>query len=134
MSYMSLTAQVSPASGPVAAPGIGASMSCGMKAERAWEDCGMEARNSVLLLGQIPVENLRAVPGDDAVVPENGFERALDMGDAVRHAGQVGMHGDRHDLRPLGGFRVEASELIERPAIHHVGGMMLQRHHDDVVD
>ena len=34
MSYMSLTTAVSPASGPVAAPWIGAAMSCGTKAER----------------------------------------------------------------------------------------------------
>src|SRR6266568_4553821 len=43
MSYMSLTAQVSPASGPVAAPAMGATRSCGTKAEREWEESGIIA-------------------------------------------------------------------------------------------
>src|SRR5713101_2730578 len=49
MSYMSLTAQVRPASGPVPAPETGASRSCGTKAERGWEESGIIAPELALL-------------------------------------------------------------------------------------
>src|ERR1700738_2788244 len=41
-------------------------------------------------LGEIPVENSGAVPGDDTVATEDFFERAPHMGNPVRHAGEAG--------------------------------------------
>src|SRR2546423_1102106 len=87
MSYMSLTATVRPASGPVAAPATGAATSCGTKADRA-----LDIRLTRIQLRwraglrEIPVENPGAVPGDHAVTGKNFFERAADMGDPVRYA------------------------------------------------
>src|SRR6266700_3031383 len=43
------------------------------------------------------------------------------------------MHGDSHKLWALGGLRIEAFKLIHDAPIHFVGGMVLQRHHHDVM-
>ena len=67
-------------------------------------------------------------------MPENFLERAGDMRDAVRYSRQIRMHGNRHDLCALRGFRVEAAELIERARVHHVGWMVLQCHQHDIVN
>src|SRR5260370_6614863 len=49
MSFVSVTAPVRPASGPVAAPAMDASRSCGTKAEREWEASGIIAPELALL-------------------------------------------------------------------------------------
>src|ERR1700732_5228613 len=131
MSYISFTAAVSPASGPLFARAIGSGRSCGTKAERYCGDV-MLARSESLSLRQIPVENFFAVPRDNALVGENVLVRTLYVADTMRHAREIRMAGNRHDLRPLGRLGVEPVELVERAGIHHVGSMMLQRHHDDV--
>jgi hypothetical protein len=82
----------------VAAPLIGLPKSCGRKGERKW--------HRSLPLRPVPVENLCAVPGDDAVMRQEFGKRALHMADAMRYAGQIGMAGDRHNLRPLRGFGI----------------------------
>src|SRR5262245_17601221 len=129
MSYMSFTATVSPASGPCAAPAMGAGKSCGTKALRKrWDMLSPRA------LREIPIEDFCAVPCHDAVMAENLLERALHVRDAVRSARQIRMAGDRHDLRPLGRLVIQAAELIERARIHDLRGMVLQRHHHDVMN
>ena len=91
MSYMSLTAALRPASGPSAAPSSGAFRSCGTKTERAR---AFDIRASEFLWLRVPRYQSRillAVPGDDAGLRQNLLEGALDVPDAVRHAGQIGM-------------------------------------------
>src|SRR6266508_6092822 len=135
MSYMSLTPAVRPASGPWAAPAMGAAKSCGTKAERdRAADIQAPEFLSLLVLSEIPIEDLGAVPSDHAIPSQNLFEGALHMPDAVRHAGKIGVAGDRHDLRALGRLLVQTIEVVERAPIHHLGGVMLKRHHDDVVE
>src|SRR5262249_60250867 len=129
MSYMSFTATVSLASGPCAAPTMGAGKSCGTKALR--KRCDISVPRA---LRAIPVEYFCAVPRHDAVVAENFLERALHVRDAVRSARQIRMAGDRHDLRPLGRLVIQAAELIERARIHDLRGMVLQPHHHDVMN
>src|SRR5215210_1478762 len=135
MSYMSLTVAVSPASGPSTAPWTGSLRSCGTNAERTATPLGGIAadagRGSGLL--QVPVEDLRAVPAHNAGPAQQLGPQPLDVADAVRRARQVGMVGDRHDLRPLGRFLVQALEVVHRPQVHLLGAMVLQCHHDDVV-
>src|SRR5215470_14327328 len=114
MSYMSLTSAVRPARGPLALPAIGAARSCGTRkdvfigmssedgsphgaqrnAGSAVPDCGLRH------LPAIPVENFFAIPGGDAGARKDRLEGALDVADAVRHAGEVRMHRDRHEFRP----------------------------------
>src|SRR5262245_49499081 len=52
-------------------------------------------------LGAIPVEDADAVPGDDTSTIEDGRERPLDVTHAVRHAREIGVARDRHDLGTL---------------------------------
>src|SRR5688572_7098857 len=127
ISYISLTAAVSPASGPTALPTTGAARSCGTKAERdrAVATAASELSSMLPTLSEIPVENSGAVPSDDPSVPEYLLIGALDVPNTVRHAGKIGVAGDRHDLRPLGRFFIEATELVESAVIHHLGRMML---------
>ena len=56
------------------------------------------------------------------------------MTDAVRHAGQIGVEGNGHDFGLIGAFFVQAVEMIHRSRIQHLGWMVLQRHHHDVMD
>src|SRR6476646_6046814 len=86
------------------------------------------------VLRSIPIENPGAVPRDDTVMAENLLERAPHVSNAMRNARQVGMTGDCHDLRPLRRLVIKAAELIERPRIHDVRGMMLERHHHNVMN
>jgi hypothetical protein len=67
---------------------------------------GSDKWHRSLPLRPVPVENLCAVPGDDAVMRQEFGKRALHMADAMRYAGQIGMAGDRHNLRPLRGFGI----------------------------
>src|SRR5262249_26499953 len=131
MSYMSFTATVSPASGPCTAPAMGAGKSCGTNAPRKWCDADML---SSCALGEIPIEDPGAVPRDHAGVAENLLERALHVTDPMRNARQVGVTGDRHDLRPLARLLIQAAKLIECPRIHDIRGMVLERHHHDVMN
>ena len=84
-------------------------------------------------LGQMPIENLCPVPGRDAGPRENFLERALHVADTVGHARQVRMHRDRHEFRPRRRFGVEPLELVHDATVHLDRRMVLQRHHDDVV-
>ena len=61
------------------------------------------------------------------------LERALHVADAVRHAREIRVHGDRHEFRPRRRFGVEPLELVHDAPIHLDRRMVLQRHHDDVV-
>src|SRR5262249_39420010 len=131
MSYMSFTAAVSPPSSPCAAPARGSGKSCGTNALRKW--CAVDML-SPFALREIPIENPGAVPRGDACVAEYLLERALHVSDAMRRARQVGMTGDRHDLRPPARLVIEAAEMIECPRIHDLRRMMLQRHHHDVMN
>src|SRR5215469_5775401 len=145
MSYMSLTRAVRPARGPSALPAIGPAISCGTKKEvfidmsfgaapqPAWSEAqcrdggpGLRLRR----LSAVPVEDFSTVPGGDAGARKNLFEGALDMADAMRHARQIRVHRDRHELRPRRGFGIEPFELVHHAGVHLVGRMVLQRHHD----
>ena len=72
-------------------------------------------------------------PGHHARVGEDVGESALHVADAMRHAGQIGMAGDGHDLRPLLRLRIEALEVVHGPVVEFLGVVVLQVHHDDVV-
>src|SRR5262249_16489332 len=89
--------------------------------------------SALALLSEIPIENLGTVPSDHAISTENLFEGVLDMPDPMRHAGKIGVAGDRHDFRALGGLLVETREMVQCAPVHHLGRMMLKSHHDDVV-
>src|SRR5262249_13443167 len=131
MSYMSFTATVSPASGPSAVTGLGAGKTCGSYTPRKWCDADML---SSCAWREIPIEDPGAVPRDHAGVAENLLERALHVTDSMRNARQVGVTGDRHDLRPLARLLIQAAKLIECPRIHDIRGMVLERHHHDVMN
>src|SRR5947209_4569509 len=108
MSYMSLVAAERPASGPWLAPVIGALRSCGTKAERTLNFGVVSTSFSrVGPLGQIPVENLFAIPGGNAGTAQDFRKRPLDMRDPVRHAGQIRMTGNRHNFRAFGRFLIK---------------------------
>src|SRR5262249_27753602 len=111
------------------APAMGAGKSCGTKALR--KRCDMLSPRA---LREIPIEDLGAVPCHDALLTENLLERALHVRDAVRSAREVGMAGNRHDLRPLGRLVIQTAKLMERSRIHALRGMVLQRHHHDVMN
>src|SRR5262249_45016255 len=107
-----------------------------------WNESGERSRDrhatpkfssALALLSEIPIENLGTVPSDHAISTENLFEGPLDMPDPVRHAGKIGVAGDRHDFRALGGLLVETREVVQCAPVHHLGRMMLKSHHDDVV-
>src|SRR6516164_11162293 len=86
MSYMSLMTAVSPASGPLAAPRIGALILCGTK------------KDSVTGLLLVPIENVHAIPRRHTRLAQHVLEGAADVVDPMRRPGQIAMHGDSHDL------------------------------------
>src|SRR6516165_3209597 len=92
MSYMSLTARVRPAKGPEAAPATGAGRSCGTNA-----DCALDISPPRVRYARAPAcaryqsRILAPSQATTTVVGKDFLERAPDMGDAVRHAGEIGM-------------------------------------------
>ena len=98
-----------------------------------FEIMGNEERSAHVICPLYQSRIFHAVPSCDAGPAQDRFKGAPNMIDPVRHARQITMHGDRHELRPLGRFHVEAVELIHDPPMQLVGGMILQRHHHDVV-
>src|SRR4051812_28024464 len=81
----------------------------------------------------VPVEDLLAGPHLHARTLQDVLVELLEVADAVRHAGDVGMHADRHDAHALLALGMEAVELIDAAAQPFFGGMVLEHHHRDVV-
>src|SRR6185436_4474201 len=50
---------------------------------------------------EVPVKNFFPFPDDDIRALQDVFVEALEVGDAVRRAGDVRMHADRHHARGL---------------------------------
>src|SRR4051812_41733628 len=81
----------------------------------------------------VPVEDLLTGPHLHPRALENVFVELLEITDAVRHAGDVGMHADGHDAHALLALGVQAVEVIDAAAQPFFRRMVLQRHHRDVV-
>src|SRR5690242_19065347 len=84
-----------------------------------------EDGRSSLLLAQIPVEDLLAVPDDDAARPGDALDHRLEVFDAERRAADIGVDGDRHDARGLGAFLVEPLEIVDRAPLELDARMVL---------
>src|SRR3954471_10847936 len=61
-------------------------------------------------LGFVPVKDLLPGPQPGTRALADVFVKALEVRDAVRDAGDVRMHADRHHARALLAFHVEAIE------------------------
>src|SRR4051812_13941477 len=59
----------------------------------------------------VPVKDLFSRPQDDPWTLQDIFVKLLEIADAVRCAGNVWVHADRHDARALFAVHVEAVEL-----------------------
>jgi len=76
---------------------------------------------------------LLAGPEHHILVLGEFVEDPLEVFDAVRHAGDLGMDRDRYDTRRSRAFGVKAFELIHRPIIEFSSFVMLDHHHRYVV-
>src|SRR3954462_3776207 len=65
------------------------------------------------LLGPVPVEQLHPVPVHHAGLLRDVIVEGLEILDPVRLAGDVGVDGERHDLRPLRPFLIQPVELVD---------------------
>src|SRR4051794_20417565 len=83
------------------------------------------ANSSPLLRSLPPVEDLLAVPEEDAWRSGDAIEDALEIFDPERRAADVGVDGDRHDPRRLGALLVQALEIIHAAALELLARMML---------
>src|SRR6185503_15372721 len=63
-----------------------------------------------------PVKDLLARPQVHARPLPDVLVELLEVADAVRHPGDVGMHADRHDARALRALLVQAVELVDAAA------------------
>src|SRR5262245_62404108 len=67
---------------------------------------------SALLRFEIPVEDLLASPEQHALLLAQAAQHALEVLDPVRHAGDVGVHRERHHFRAFGALPVNAVEIV----------------------
>src|ERR1043165_7830829 len=81
----------------------------------------------------IPIQYPRPVPRGHPRPAQHRLEGAAHVADPVRHPGEIGMHCDRHDLRSLHVFRIEALEVIHHARVHLSRRMVPERHQHDVV-
>src|SRR5207244_349555 len=81
-----------------------------------------------------PVEDLLAGPMHDAGLAKDVSIELLEVTDAMRDPGYIGMHTDRHDPARDGTFFVQAIELGAAAAQHLLGRVVLNDHHRDIVD
>ena len=91
------------------------------------------APNDSRLRGEVP-RDLGAGRLPHALVPADMGERGIEGIDAMGHAGQVRMDGDRHDAARLRAFAVEHVELPADHVAELAGGAMLALEHRLVVD
>src|SRR6185295_11297442 len=82
---------------------------------------------------EVPVKDLFPFPDDDIRALQDVFVEPLEIRDAVRRAGDVRVHADRHHPRGLLALHVQPIELVDAAAQPLLRRMMLQRHHRDVV-
>src|SRR3954452_8664057 len=75
----------------------------------------------------VPVKNLLPGPEPGSRTLSDVFIKALEIGDAMRRAGDVGMHADRRPARALRASLVEAVEGVDAAAQPFFRGMVLQR-------
>src|SRR5258708_26442191 len=89
-----------------------------------WRSLGSSAsaraQSSAYLL-LVPVKDLLSRPQQHAGPLPDVFVQALEIGDAMRHAGDVGMHADRHHARALLALEVEPVEVIDAAAQPFLG-------------
>src|SRR6185295_13047114 len=81
----------------------------------------------------VPVEDLLAGPHLHARTLQDVLVELLEVADAVRHAGDIRMHADRHHPHALLALGMEAVELFDAAPQPFLGGMVLKDHHRDVV-
>src|SRR5258708_1826932 len=82
---------------------------------------------------EVPLQYLLAVPVQHAFRLGDGLVHLLEVLDAERLAADVGMDGDRHDLRALGAFLVQALEAVDALSRPVRGFVVLHDHHRNVV-
>src|SRR3954466_13742050 len=81
----------------------------------------------------IPVEDLRAVPVQHALVLVDVLVDRLKIFDPVRLAADVGMDRQRADFRARLALGVEPVELVDGALQEIIALVMLDQHHRDVV-
>src|SRR5262247_1976891 len=84
------------------------------------------------LLRQMPIENFCPVPRCDAGPAQDLLEGALHVADAMWHAREIGMHGDRHEFRPRRRLGIEPFELVHDGAAEPSVGRDVSPHHGPV--
>src|SRR3954470_5028484 len=73
----------------------------------------------------IPVKDFFSGAEPHARALADAVVEPLEIADAVRHAGDVRMHADRHDARALLALLVQAIELVDAAAQPLLRGMLL---------
>ena len=81
-----------------------------------------------------PIEDFLTVPGDDARLRQDIFQRAADIFDAMGRAADVGMHGQGHDAYIIGAFLIQAVKIIAGPFLVDFRFVILDHLLGDVVD
>ena len=81
-----------------------------------------------------PLVDLLAGRHPDALLAPDVVVDRLEVLDPVRHAVDVGMHGDRHHPRLLGALEVEPVELVAHAFEPGARFVMLDEHHRNVVE
>src|SRR5947208_2289010 len=90
------------------------------------------AHSSAYLL-LVPVKDLLSSPQANARTLADVLIELVEIADAMRHAGDVRMHADRHHARALPALFIELVEVVDAATQPFLGRMVLQRHHGDVV-
>src|SRR6185503_13661024 len=90
---------------------------------------GGDAGLGLLGGGQVPVEDLSAVPVQHALEPTDMVVDRFEILDAMRLAADVGMDRKRHDLGPALSLGIEPVELIDRAPSEIVALVVLDDHH-----
>src|SRR5438105_10187679 len=91
--------------------------------------CALSQSSACLL---VPVKDLLSGPQAHARPLAYVLVQPLEIGDAMRHASDVGMHADRHHARGLLALEIEAIEMVDAAAQPFLRRMVLQNHHGDV--
>src|SRR6267142_2008704 len=81
----------------------------------------------------IPIADLARSHQSDAVMGDDVIEQSLQIFNAMRDTGDVGVNGDRHDPRVGCALEVQPVELIGTALQKLLGRKMLQRMDDDIV-
>src|SRR5215471_15190433 len=95
---------------------------------------GREPRLCGLGDGEIPVDDLGAVPMQHALEAARVIVNRFEVFDAVRLAADIGVDRQRHDLGAALALGIETIELIDRALGEILALVVLDDHDTDVVD